>query len=64
MLKDAYRYKDTEGWDWGRWVGMDLRPYGKNARFVNECTDCHLPLRDNDYVYTLPISTVRVSGNP
>jgi Cytochrome P460/Haem-binding domain len=59
MLKDAQRYKDTEGWGWGRWRGMDLTPYGKDADFVNECTGCHRPLHGNDYVYTLPISPAR-----
>ena len=62
MLKDAQLYKDTEGWGWGRWRGADLKPYGTNARFVNECTGCHRPLRGNDYVYTLPISTAKVRG--
>jgi hypothetical protein len=61
MLKNAQRYKDAEGWGWGRWRGMDLKPYGTDKHFVNECTGCHRPLRGNDYVYTLPISTARVS---
>jgi hypothetical protein len=61
MLKDARRYKDTEGWGWGRWRGMELKPYGNDAQFVNECTGCHQPLRGSDYVYTLPISTAKVS---
>jgi hypothetical protein len=60
MVKDAQRYKNTEGWGWGRWRGMDLTPYGKDAHFVNECTGCHRPLRGNDYVYTLPISPAKV----
>jgi hypothetical protein len=60
MLKDAQRFKDTEGWGWGRWRGMDLTPYGKGADFVNECTGCHRPLHGNDYVYTLPISSAKV----
>jgi hypothetical protein len=59
MLKDAQRYKDNEGWGWGRWRGMDLKPYGQNAQFVNECTGCHWPMRGNDYVYTLPISAAK-----
>ena len=63
MLKDAGRYKDTEGWGWGRWRSLDLKPYGENAGFVNECTGCHRPLRGNDYVYTLPITTAKVYGN-
>jgi hypothetical protein len=62
MLKDSHRYKDTEGWGWGRWRGLDLKPYGVNARFVNECTGCHQPMGGNDYVYTLPITTAKVGG--
>ncbi len=63
MQKDAHRYKDTEGWGWGRWRGMDLKPYGKDAHFTNECTGCHLPVRGNDYVYTQPITAAQVSGS-
>ncbi len=62
MVKNAEDYKDTEGWGWGRWRGLDLKPYGQDARFVNECTTCHQPLRGNDYVYTMPITTAQVSG--
>ena len=58
MLKNAQNYRDTDGWTWGRWRGLDLKPYGKDAHFVNECTGCHAPVRGNDYVYTLPITAV------
>jgi len=61
MEKDARRYNHTEGWGWGRWRGMDLKPYGKDAHFVNECTGCHQPVRGNDYVYTLPVTAARSS---
>ena len=60
MLKDAQQYKSTEGWGWGRWRGLDLKPYGKDAGFVSECTTCHLPVQGNDYVYTLPITAAKV----
>jgi Haem-binding domain/Cytochrome P460 len=60
MVKDAQRYKNTDGWGWGRWRGLDLKPYGSDSRFVNECTTCHLPVRGNDYVYTLPITPAKV----
>jgi Cytochrome P460 len=63
MRKDAKRYSDTEGWGWGRWRGLDLKPYGKDRRFVDECTGCHRPMRGNDYVYTLPITDARLKGN-
>jgi len=56
MVKDASAYKRTEGWGWGRWRGMNLKPYGASAGFVVECTSCHLPLRGDDYVYTLPMT--------
>jgi hypothetical protein len=62
MAKDAARYRDTEGWGWGRWRGLDLKPYGAGASFVNECTGCHQPMRANDYVYTLPIAASAVHG--
>jgi hypothetical protein len=63
MLKDAQRYKNTEGWGWGRWLGSDLKPLGPNAHFVGQCTGCHQPLRGNDYVYTLPISPAKINGD-
>ncbi len=56
MVKNAALYKDTEGWGWGRWRGLELKPYGSDVHFVKECTGCHLPMRGDDYVYTLPIS--------
>lgn len=55
MVKDAAKYKETAGWGWGRWRGMDLKPYGKDAHFTDECVGCHLPVKGNDYVYTMPV---------
>jgi len=62
MVKGAEQYKATDGWGWGRWRDRDLKPYGKDATVVNECTGCHLPVRGNDYVYTLPFSPASASG--
>lgn len=56
MVKDARQYNATDGWGWGRWRGLNLRPYGEDAHFVAECTGCHMPVRGDDYVYTLPIT--------
>jgi len=61
MVKDARRYKDTDGWGWGRWRGLDLKPYGEDAHFISECTGCHMPVRGNDYVYTLPITSAQLN---
>jgi hypothetical protein len=56
MVKDAEKYAATGGWGWGRWLGSDLKPYGKDENFQNECVTCHAPLRKNDYVFTMPIT--------
>jgi hypothetical protein len=57
MVKQAKLYRDTDGWGWGRWRGLNLKPYGTDSRFVAECTGCHEPVRGDDFVYTLPITT-------
>lgn len=38
-----------------------MRSYGNDARFVNECTGCHKPVGGDDYVYTLPITPIKVN---
>ena len=62
MVKDHAHSQATEGWGWGRWRGLDLKPYGTNVGFVKECTSCHLPVRGNDYVCTLPVTSVAAGG--
>jgi len=54
MVKDSKKYASSEGWGWGRWRGTDLKPYGKDAQFQNECMSCHEPVAKNDHVYTMP----------
>lgn len=62
MIKDSREYASTEGWGWARWRGTDLKPYGKTALFTEECTSCHQPMKDNDYVFTMPLHLS--AGNP
>ncbi|HZV82396.1 MAG TPA: cytochrome P460 family protein [Geobacteraceae bacterium] len=57
MVKDAKKYKDTGGWGFARFVGSDLKPYGKDAGFVSECFGCHTPVADNDYLFTKLVKT-------
>jgi hypothetical protein len=52
MIKDSDRFASTGGWGFARWLGLDQRPYGEDAGFVQECYGCHLPVADNDYVFT------------
>jgi hypothetical protein len=55
MIKDRQKYAATKGWGWARWLGTDLKPYGTSAAFTDSCVSCHLPLRDNDFVFSLPL---------
>ena len=57
MVKDARKYKDTGGWGFARFVGNDLKPYGKDAGFVKECFGCHTPVASNDYLFTKIVTT-------
>jgi hypothetical protein len=54
MVKDAAKFPETGGWGFGRWLGMEQKPYGKDAAFVQECFGCHQPVKDNDFVFTHP----------
>lgn len=55
MVRDSKKYANTLGWGWARWRGADLKPYGNDAAFTEECVGCHSPLRKTDYVFTEPI---------
>ncbi|BAV06913.1 Haem-binding domain-containing protein [Filimonas lacunae] len=59
MIKDAGKYAQTAGWGWARWRGDDLKPYGANAAFTQECVSCHQPMKGNDYVFTKPLNLFR-----
>jgi hypothetical protein len=54
MVKNARQYAATGGWGFARWLGMEQKPYGKDALFVQECFACHTPVKANDYVFTKP----------
>jgi len=54
MIKDAQKYKNTDGWGWARWKGLDLVPYGKDANLAQECMGCHAPMKNRDFVFTDP----------
>ncbi|MFZ4928447.1 heme-binding domain-containing protein [Chryseobacterium sp. Mn2064] len=56
MIKDSKKFASTKGWGWARFLSPKLEPYGKTAEFTNECIRCHLPMNDNDYVFTSPLN--------
>jgi len=55
MIKDSNKYKSTKGWGWARFKTMKLLPYGKNIGYTTECINCHRPVSNNDFVFTLPV---------
>lgn len=55
MIKDDKKYNSTAGWGWARFKTPTLEPYGETAMFTTECVACHLPMKDNDFVFTSPI---------
>ncbi|MFI2742206.1 heme-binding domain-containing protein [Zhouia sp. PK063] len=58
MIKNEKKYAATKGWGWARWRGANLKPYGNDASFTQECIKCHLPQKANDYVFTLPLPLI------
>ncbi|MDO3379147.1 cytochrome P460 family protein [Geoalkalibacter halelectricus] len=52
MIKDQEKFADTVGWGFARWVGDELKPYGEDQDFAKECVACHMPVKDQDYVFT------------
>jgi hypothetical protein len=57
MVKDSKKYKNTGGWGFARFLGNELKPYGKDASFVGECFGCHIPVANNDYLFTKIVKT-------
>ena len=53
MYKDSKKFAlNGTGWSWARWVGSNLKPYGKNKDFEKDCIDCHSPAEERDSVFT------------
>ena len=51
MAKDAKKYASTGGWGFQFWAGGDpKKPLVTNA--TKQCFECHLPKKDQDYVYS------------
>jgi hypothetical protein len=55
MVKESKTYKETGGWGFARWLGMEQKPFGADASFVQQCFGCHVPVKENDYVFTRPV---------
>jgi hypothetical protein len=52
MVKDSKKYAETGGWGFGHWEGDKLVMNDKEKSAT--CFACHTPMKDADYVYTVP----------
>jgi hypothetical protein len=55
MIKDDKKYASTGGWGFARFKTPKMVPYGKTPLFATECINCHRPMKNEDFVFTLPI---------
>lgn len=51
MFKNSAKYKESYGWGWARWVGLDQKPFDGGMQV---CVSCHTPVKDRDWVFTDP----------
>jgi hypothetical protein len=60
MIKNAKKYKATEGWGFARFDGLTLKPFGKTAGFDRTCINCHrLLVPENDFVFNIPTKSTK-----
>ncbi|QPK64617.1 cytochrome P460 family protein [Methylomonas sp. LL1] len=52
MVKDSKKFAETGGWGFGHWEGDKLVMNDKEKSAT--CFACHSPMKDADYVYTVP----------
>jgi hypothetical protein len=51
MFKDSAKYRETYGWGWARWIGMDQEPFDEGMQV---CIACHTPVKHRDWNFTDP----------
>ena len=54
MIKDSKKYSDTRNWGFARFKTTAMVPFGKDALFASECVTCHQPMKEHDFVFTIP----------
>ena len=60
MIKDKAKYSSTEGWGFAQWEnGIELVPHGQNVMYTTGCVNCHKPMKDNDFVFTMPLDLAK-----
>ncbi|SFM89842.1 Haem-binding domain-containing protein [Chitinophaga sp. YR627] len=54
MIKNSQKYASTGGWGFARFKTLKKTPYGNTVLFATECINCHRPMKNQDYVFTIP----------
>lgn len=54
MVRDAQRFKDTEGWGFARFDAPSLKPYG-TVLTTQQCISCHRAVEQTGFVFDLPV---------
>ncbi len=54
MIRDDKKFKDTEGWGFAKFNGLNLEPYGKTISFATSCINCHRLVPENGFVFDIP----------
>jgi hypothetical protein len=57
MIRDSKKYNDTRNWGFARFKTTAMVPYGKNNLFASECVNCHQPMKEQDFVFTIPFKS-------
>jgi hypothetical protein len=52
MVKNAKLYAATDGWGFGQFKG-DSKEEASTVEQKNTCFQCHVPKKDQDYVFTV-----------
>jgi len=56
MVKDDKKFKETGGWGYARFpynqAGNTFSVYGAGADFARECFNCHMRVKERDFVFT------------
>lgn len=53
MIKDSKKFASTGGWGFGAWKDGVLTMHSKEKSAT--CFACHMPMKAQDYVYTVPV---------
>jgi hypothetical protein len=54
MIKDDQKFKDTEGWGFAKFNGLDLKPTGTTLSFATSCINCHQLASETGFVFDIP----------